>query len=637
MSAEHGHTLAASSTSAAEASQHQPSIALPAKRGRRSNPKVKTGCSNCKQRRIKCDEKRPACTQCVRSNRSCTGYPPPSRSSGPVVEIRIAPKPVIALRPQPAPDAPVAVLRKPTVLPPRRPSLAIYQPSNSLSMNHAEALYFELFRLQTASEPSGYFNGSFWCQRVLQECHSEVAIRHAIVALGALYKTLEQSSRVGLPASSAPALTQKESIKSHWQVAIKQYSEACNAMLLLHEDNLHHHRTRLMATILLAYFDAFIGDHKQALGQFRTGLSLLQRLHDSHPHHRSPSTPGYIEEDLVVIFTRFALQSKSYAVAFNTAQANATELAPQGQRAEGMPASETIPPASLPPDAPLPHRFGSIMEARQASDKLCEKLLLIIEQILITKNNQGNILPPSWKQLSLTYKHQMDAWSEAFGPIFRSRLDPGVGHLEKLSISALKLFQINRNLLFLTMFCDTEMEFDAFLPHFKATVSLGWEVVAAEERRAATQRCPNPSMCQHHGSLSKSAFQAGKVPARHFKASFSADLGIVPPLFVVVTKCREPRTRRQAIQLLRSGSRREGIWDSELVAKVGEWIMQWEEFNDQVPPGTIPTRPIPEERRVILKAVEFDLRARFADVHVGTRARHDGSPDSRSRKTRLTW
>ncbi|TLD15214.1 hypothetical protein PspLS_10757 [Pyricularia sp. CBS 133598] len=37
--------------------------------------KVRSGCKNCKLRRIKCDEKRPACTQCTRSKKICIGYP----------------------------------------------------------------------------------------------------------------------------------------------------------------------------------------------------------------------------------------------------------------------------------------------------------------------------------------------------------------------------------------------------------------------------------------------------------------------------------------------------------------------------------------------------------------------------------
>lgn len=79
------------------------------------------------------------------------------------------------------------------------------------------------------------------------------------------------------------------------------------------------------------------------------------------------------------------------------------------------------------------------------------------------------------------------------------------------------------------------------------------------------------------------------------------------------------------------------MWDSELAANIGQWIMEVEEFDETTPPGTMPTRPIPEEKRVMVKTVDFDLRARFADLRVGTRALYDGCPDDRFRKTRITW
>lgn len=515
-------------------------------------------------------------------------------------------------------------------------SPTVYQPSNGLQLHYSEALYFELFRVQTSSELSGYFNSSFWAQRVVQECHSESAIRHAVVALGALYKTLEQSWEPSSPTTPGK-ISQMHSVMTHWQVAIKQYSEACNAMLLLTGESLRSHRTRLMASVLLACFDSFIGDHRQAIVQIQTGLSLLEQLNTYHPHYRSPSPDGYLEEDLVVIFTRLAIQAKSYDMAFHFPQPYVIRLLPQNQRG-GTPTSETSSPGSS-PEPTLPTRFDSLLEARLASDRLNEKLLRFIERLQAAKTNRSNVLPASWKQYGLTFKDQLDSWSKAFEPIFRSRSDASIGHLESSAISALKMFNINTNILFMMMFCDTEVQFDAFIPHFKAIVDLGWEVVGADERRAAAERCPGPGTCHHHHHLSKGGFRAGKFATPHIRPSFSADLGIVPPLFVVATKCRERRLRRQAIQLLRSSARREGMWDSELAANIGQWIMQVEENDDQAPLGALPTKLIPEERRVMVKTVDFDLRARLADLRVGTRALGDGDgiPDSRFKVTRITW
>ncbi|KAI4137298.1 MAG: hypothetical protein LQ341_005208 [Variospora aurantia] len=37
--------------------------------------KPSTGCKNCRQRKIKCDEQKPSCTQCTATDRVCPGYP----------------------------------------------------------------------------------------------------------------------------------------------------------------------------------------------------------------------------------------------------------------------------------------------------------------------------------------------------------------------------------------------------------------------------------------------------------------------------------------------------------------------------------------------------------------------------------
>ncbi|SPN96556.1 uncharacterized protein DNG_00079 [Cephalotrichum gorgonifer] len=47
---------------------------------RRSHKKSRNGCSECKQRHIKCDEKRPACANCTITDRTCT-YPDTANSS----------------------------------------------------------------------------------------------------------------------------------------------------------------------------------------------------------------------------------------------------------------------------------------------------------------------------------------------------------------------------------------------------------------------------------------------------------------------------------------------------------------------------------------------------------------------------
>jgi hypothetical protein len=576
-----------------------------------------------------------------------------------------------ARRMQTPPDTPVS----------HKSSVTLYRPVVNLPLQPQEGLYFQLFRTHTAGELSGFFDSVFWTRTVLQECHSEAAIRHAVVALGALYKTLEQSSE---SPPSSPSDNQSSSIDQamkHWEVAVKQYSEACQALFLMNTQDQKNHRIRLMSSVLLACFDSFIGDHRQAIKQIQNGLGLLEQLRADRRRAFLPRPEEPVEEELVQMFTRLAIQAKSYDMAFHFPQPYVIRLTAQQPEQPASPMSEGSSPSSI-NMSPIPEQFFSLLEARLSWDKLCERMLRFTETLFKSSDSNGpmGVLPRSLKQYGQSFKNQLEAWSDAFEHILEGRTAPGVTHQEKAGIAVLKMFQIMCQILFLMTFSDSESHFDIYQPQFKNIVDYALEVVGDEERRAAAKRCPDPQLCQHRQNSTPDIFGGHEYAACHIKPSFSADLGIVPPLFVVATKCRHPLIRRQAIQLLKSSARREGMWDSELTARIGHWIAEIEEEEDKTPPpdprfangnsttnGSIsfPTGPlgpggnarwdmrrdlgipghagrttkrtIPEEKRVMVRAVDFDLRARFARIQVGTRGLHPSAPDLRSRETQITW
>ena len=523
------------------------------------------------------------------------------------------------------------------------PSATTYQPSLNLPFQPTEGLYFDVFRAQTANELSGYFDSTFWTRRVLQECHNEAAIRHAVVALGALYQTLEQTADASHHTGSS-ASPQTETAMGHWQVAVKQYSEACNALVLLNNQDQKSHKTLIMASVLLACFDSFIGDHKQAIIQIQNGLDLLDRLRAKKGKQLLPAPEDPLEQDLDTMFTRLAIQAKSYDMAFHFPQPFVIRLTSKSQdRAKSESSSAGSSPVSEASWA-IPEQFTSLLEARAASDKLSERILRFIEGLFSAKTDLKGTLPQEWRDFGLEFKNQLEAWSDAFDHILHSRMDPSISPQAKSGIAALKMLQINSQVLFLMMFSDEESQFDIFLPQFQAIVDLGLEVVADEERRSAAERCPDPSQCRHRQGHQDTLPIPG-FSAPHIKPSFSADLGIVPPLFVVATKCRDPVTRRQAIQLLKSSARREAMWDSQLTAHIATWVMNVEEsdtqaLDPQAGAAGSQANPVPisvsEERRVMIRSVDFDLRAKFADLQVGTRGLQPGLPDSKFHQTHIT-
>ncbi|KAH9901959.1 hypothetical protein F4778DRAFT_133911 [Xylariomycetidae sp. FL2044] len=694
------------------------------RRVRMSKPKVKTGCNNCKQRRIKCDEQRPECSQCVRSKRRCTGYPPPPRSR--FTEDRmLAPKPsglapAIAsastastsssssasvtgplrprrpqarqppqVRPRERSALPLPSPSQRELTPPESPieSLTLYRPPSS-SFDPQEGQYFQLFGKRTAGELSGFFDSSFWTRSVLQECHTKEAIRHSVVALGALYKTLEKISE-SPPGSPSDSLDPADNARRHREIAFKHYGSAIGATLKLTSPDQETQRTSLMATVLLACFDSFIGHHQQAIVQIQNGLRLLERLREDRRRSFLPKPEEPVEQDLIQMFTRLAIQAKSYDMAFHFPQPYVIRLTAERSEHDASPSSDGSSPAAT-SHTQIPEVFDSLLEARTAWDDLTEQMMRFAEKLFTFTSTNGpmGILPNSFRQYDMGFSKQIEAWSTAFKPILASRMAPAKSSQEKTAISVLKMNQIMGAMLFYMTFSDSEMQFDAHLPRFKEIVELAVEVIGDEERRAAERRCPNPHFCPHrpaHPDLF-----GGQYTARHIKPSFSADLGIVPPLFVVATKCRDRVLRRQAIQLLRSSSRREGMWDSELAAGIGMWITTVEEqddvvddavrptsssteasrfsigspgshgspfFGDDIPLGpggnarwgsrreSTPISPydraersvIPESKRVMVRRVLFDLRKRCATIECGTRGLPPGMPDFRNRTQTISW
>ncbi|KAJ8120906.1 hypothetical protein ONZ43_g2511 [Nemania bipapillata] len=404
------------------------------RRVRTSKPKVKTGCNNCKQRRIKCDEKRPACTQCERSKKQCTGYPPPPRAK--IYEEKlIAPKP-------PNPIVALAPIQPRAITPPESPkdnALVLRQPSNIPFSSH-EGQYFQLFRDYTANNAN-----------------------------------------------------------RHWEVAFKHYSLAIRAVVNSTSHGQTKERMSLMASVLLACFDSFIGDHRQAIVQIQSGLRLLEKLRAERRQASLPQPEEPVEQDLIQMFTRLAIQAKSYDLAFHFPQPYVIRLTPQ--------VGGTAPSS---PDG--------------AWDTLCERIMRFTEHMgAYVKMSPMNILPLELKQYGKGFDEQMEAWSRAFDPILTSRMAPAKSMQEKTAIAVLKMNQIMGRILFNMTFSDSESEFDQFLQSFRDIVNLAMEVIGDEERRAAAKRCPNPDFCQHQPTHTD--IFGGEYTARHIKPSFSADLG----------------------------------------------------------------------------------------------------------------
>ncbi|KAK0130445.1 hypothetical protein ONS96_000964 [Cadophora gregata f. sp. sojae] len=156
------------------------------KKPRASKPKVKSGCKTCKARRVKCDEKKPACDRCANFGRICGGYPsaedpPPPKDPSPPVIRKLLSKPVEAT------SSSTPSLAQDVAFSPPPPIGTFVQPLPAGVAIQGERCYqyFCHFRDVTSFEFSSGFDPSLWRSLVLQACDN-FAIGKLVVATAAL-------------------------------------------------------------------------------------------------------------------------------------------------------------------------------------------------------------------------------------------------------------------------------------------------------------------------------------------------------------------------------------------------------------------------------------------------------------------
>jgi hypothetical protein len=525
-----------------------------------------------------------------------------------------------------------------------------YAPA-ALPFDAEEGQYFQVFRTHTANELSGFFDSEFWTRSVLQESHSEASIRHAVVALGALYKTLEKYSE---SPPSSPDSNSVDTAPNHYNFALQQYGKAIARLREAIQNNeTRSQRTILISVVLFTCFESFTGNHTSAISQIQHGLGLLEERRQQSKQQMVIKQKDVVEDELVQMFTRLAIQAKSYDMAFHFPPPYVIRLTPApNPTSPQSPSSPIDAPSATSFNALIPEIFRTSQEARASLDSLCERIMQFQEGLSSYYQGPNNILPQSLKASGLGFRTQLAQWAASFEPLLESRRRPKVTITERAGIDVLKMMQLMTSILFLMGFSTSEMDFDNHMLQFKEIIDLAKEVVVDEELTLAQSKCGNPISCRHkqpHNNVLHFPGLTGHQPGisqeddayTHIKASFALDIGIVPPLFVVATKCRDRKLRRDAIKLLLNSPRREGMWDSILSGRVGQWIMEIEEegMGEYLGygMGSMDGAVVEMNRRVMVKEILFDMQKREATLRCGTRGARDGDYDLRANETHIFW
>ena len=209
---------------------------------------------------------------------------------------------------------------------------------------------------------------------------------------------------------------------------------------------------------------------------------------------------------------------------------------------------------------PIPEIFSDFASAHRCWDFLMDRALQFYRRTLFNRAFAPASREPDAQiaRQHASYVKQFADFERAFKYILDEAIDPD-GTISNPAALILSIYRRTTLITLASVRNDCEMVYDSYLPDFQYIVQTCATLIAAQ---APAQRPRNPR--------------------------FSFEVGIIPPLHVTATKCRDPILRRKAIDLMFSSPRQEGMWDSVLVGRIAKWLINCEE--DGLPPPPLESR-----------------------------------------------
>ncbi|OAA65326.1 Zn(2)-C6 fungal-type DNA-binding domain protein [Niveomyces insectorum RCEF 264] len=522
-------------------------------------------------RRIKCDEEKPACRRCTSTGRTCDGYAP----------------------------AIVVLEQHHSTAQPRQDALLCVRPQRLMgdglavgSQHEHRALQF--FTRTGASSLAGYIDVDFWTRLVPQCAHAEAAVYHAVVAVGALLVQLHDKALPHAQPSTTAGSQLATLVLEHQNKAIRSTMQALSSP--------QENRSTMSAVtfILLFCIEALQGREFEALRLFEHGIRALTTTTTTHTTTTTTTTsPQFTAAGLDAQLDRMRLLCGMF---------------------EG-PETDTPSPAmrrALPwLAAPHPVRGPDITSRTMAHDELTD-LITAVQQVVATTSG-----PPGDRQ---ALEAALGDWNRRFeqylateaahSPVTHQEMPHARGDAIVASMLRLR-YHIAR--VWLADGPDRgEMLYDGYLPVFHAVVAEAAHCLRL--MRADGSEGSRDGVDAGGGGDGGSDLDAPS--ATPLSLPFAFEMGLIPPLYWTVLKCRYPSLRRQALGLLRQAPAQEGLWNRNIMVKVAEQVIQLEEgqaCGAQAaggPIGTLASEALlpPETTRV--KFVRIGLRTTLAD---GTR------------------
>lgn len=280
------------------------------------------------------------------------------------------------------------------------------------------------------------------------------------------------------------------------------------------------------------------GKLANTLGHINAGVTILQELQSGKITSQkrllnTQETPYTSISTLTELFTRLDIQASGWVVGRTVRLFHQVEL----------------DESSSPPSLVVPMKFASLGEAAFAQEQILSSWLQDFQHVTPTQTaRSAKILA----HLSARYADKVILWNITFNNFLTIHKNAAFNTNDQRAIHILQLHYISM-LIYTTI--DHELAamdetiWDSYIPEFE-------------------------QMLHHASAIIDPNFESTKAST---KPIFSLEPSLLAPLFFVATRCRHPGVRREAISLLFSCPRKEGLWDNFSAAKRAQIMMEIEE------------------------------------------------------------
>jgi len=418
-----------------------------------------------------------------------------------------------------------------TTVPATRPYIpAPERPLLEFKASESEWRAFNLYS-EKAGIFSGAFDKKFWRDFVLQVATHEPAVRQGVIALGSFCPHILAGSELEERSSCGCAGCVQ---------GFKAYNKALGmiASPTFSRSKIH---VALLTCLLFIGIEMMRGSEEHVITLATGGLKLMAE-------DETALSSAFVEQSLLPAFTRIRLCSALFTHTIDHVPKAAVERVMQRVH------------------DPRP------MTIEELRDSLFSIMAEALEMIhFVTRSRRG--CDPENERMS-TIEQERDYWSVMGNAWFarfkewesEQNLRAALMSVEAKAESAymialLKCYHLASGIWLHTVLSHSQLVYEEYEAEFTALLD------------AAASVLETPSISQAHSSSSFTPF--------------TFEMGLLPPLYFVAYRCRNPSLRRRAVSLLELVPTSEATWDKSIHIALAKRIMEVEEHGFQDSDGPI--------------------------------------------------